>query len=181
MLAGLTPPAAGQPLDFIVSGDGNYSEVTQQLLLSNENLVRYLNRGIVELSGDLDRLLGEEQFWQELDLLADGVTGEDEDIVVDIAGSSKAVVISITAGIVTWIMRAGVLVASVASSLPAWKGLDPLPILSHSKEDKKNSSKDEHKDVDEDTGEDVEYLFEDSNNVQSKKKGETQKAGIHHD
>ena len=36
---------------------------------------------------------------------------------------------SLTVGYVFWIARAGYLLSSILSSLPAWKEFDPLPIL----------------------------------------------------
>jgi hypothetical protein len=43
--------------------------------------------------------------------------------------ASKGVGVSLSAGFVAWLLRAGPLVAGLASSMPAWKGFDPLPVL----------------------------------------------------
>ena len=46
-------------------------------------------------------------------------------VVSSLAGFSGA----LTVGYVLWIIRGGYLMASVLSSLPAWRLVDPLPIL----------------------------------------------------
>jgi hypothetical protein len=50
----------------------------------------------------------------------------------------------LSAGFLTWALRGASLLASVAASLPAWQGFDPLPVLAA----KKRKEKDE--DVDDD-------------------------------
>jgi len=46
-----------------------------------------------------------------------------------IAGATVAVTSSLSAGYVLWLVRGGVLMSSLLTSLPAWRALDPLPIL----------------------------------------------------
>lgn len=46
-----------------------------------------------------------------------------------IVNSTIAVTGSISVGYVVWMIRGGVLMSSILSSLPAWKMIDPLPIL----------------------------------------------------
>jgi hypothetical protein len=46
-------------------------------------------------------------------------------VVVLAAGS-----LSMTLGYLLWLVRGGALAASVLASLPAWRLIDPLPILS---------------------------------------------------
>nr|MDJ0856297.1 hypothetical protein [Desulfobacterales bacterium] len=41
-------------------------------------------------------------------------------------------------GYVVWLMRGGMLLSSLLSSLPAWQLLDPLPILARRKDDDNN-------------------------------------------
>jgi hypothetical protein len=43
------------------------------------------------------------------------------------AVSSSGVVL--TAGVVAWVLRSGALMASLISTIPLWKGYDPLPLL----------------------------------------------------
>ena len=44
-------------------------------------------------------------------------------------GSTLAISSSLSVGYVIWLIRGGVLLSSVLSSLPAWQMIDPLPIL----------------------------------------------------
>ncbi|MFT5390748.1 MAG: hypothetical protein ACI8PT_000935, partial [Gammaproteobacteria bacterium] len=72
------------------------------------------------------------------------------DSAVKVAGSALSV------GSVSWLLRGGTLFASVLSSLPAWKGFDPLPVLRSSKEDKKRAKEEraaeQHKEDQDDVG-----------------------------
>jgi hypothetical protein len=48
---------------------------------------------------------------------------------------------------VAWILRSGALLSSLMSTIPLWKGYDPLPILAYKDDDRKNREEDidEHK------------------------------------
>jgi VCBS repeat-containing protein len=60
------------------------------------------------------------------------------------AAKSSGVVL--TAGVVAWLLRSGALLSSLLSTIPLWKGYDPLPILAYKDDDKKNKEEiDEHK------------------------------------
>ena len=50
------------------------------------------------------------------------------------AAKSSGVVL--TAGVVAWILRSGALLSSLMSTIPLWKGYDPLPILAYKDDDK---------------------------------------------
>ncbi len=50
-------------------------------------------------------------------------------------GSSIAASTSLSIGYVLWLLRGGVLVSSLLSSLPAWRMVDPLPVLGKVKND----------------------------------------------
>jgi hypothetical protein len=52
-----------------------------------------------------------------------------------ILGSTVTLSLGLSAGYVIWLIRGGMLVASVLSSMPAWQIADPLPILTRKKED----------------------------------------------
>jgi hypothetical protein len=51
-----------------------------------------------------------------------------------IIGGSVAVSGGISVGYVVWLVRSGAILSSVLSALPAWRFIDPLPILSESRE-----------------------------------------------
>ena len=48
--------------------------------------------------------------------------------------SVKLASLALSVGIVTWILRAGGLISSLLASLPAWRHMDPLPILARDDE-----------------------------------------------
>ncbi len=45
-------------------------------------------------------------------------------------GQSTGVAVGLSVGYVSWLLRGGVLLSSVLSSLPAWSFIDPLPVFS---------------------------------------------------
>ena len=50
-------------------------------------------------------------------------------------GSALVSSIGLSVGYVVWLLRGGMLLASLLSSMPAWQFLDPLPILARKKDD----------------------------------------------
>jgi hypothetical protein len=56
----------------------------------------------------------------------------------------------LSAGFLTWALRGASLLASVAASLPAWQGFDPLPVLAAKKRDKKAKDEDDDDEKNED-------------------------------
>ncbi|MDH3584431.1 MAG: cadherin-like domain-containing protein, partial [Phycisphaerae bacterium] len=69
-------------------------------------------------------------FWNELDDMKQEM-GADirlKDLVVD---GAMTVSISLTAGYVLWTIRGGYLLASLLTQMPAWRIVDPLPILDY--------------------------------------------------
>jgi hypothetical protein len=68
------------------------------------------------LAGDLDRMREE--------------MGGQADLEHWVSGSIAVGSFSLTVGYVLWLLRGGALLASLLSSLPAWRLIDPLPVLS---------------------------------------------------
>jgi hypothetical protein len=66
---------------------------------------------------------------QALDHLKDEAGRRQLDATVTIGGTAL-VSGGLSVGYVLWLLRGGVLVATVMSSVPAWAGFDPLPVLS---------------------------------------------------
>jgi hypothetical protein len=82
---------------------------------------------------------------------SDRITKEIENNTVKVAFKGTSFVLS--AGFLTWALRGASLLASVAASLPAWQGFDPLPVLAAKK--RKAKAKDEDVDGgDENSGDD---------------------------
>ena len=46
-----------------------------------------------------------------------------------VLGGSTALTTGLSVGYAIWLVRSGVIVSGVLSSLPAWRFVDPLPIL----------------------------------------------------
>lgn len=66
-----------------------------------------------------------------------GVVEEDLRRATDISEGHQQFVVrvtniggmTLTAGVVTWVLRAGSLLASLTATLPAWRHFDPLPVV----------------------------------------------------
>ena len=69
-----------------------------------------------DLSSKLDK---------EREQLENGLT-----IDTRVVGSAVSVSTGLSIGYVIWLVRGGLLLGSVMSSLPAWRNIDPLPVLS---------------------------------------------------
>ena len=67
-------------------------------------------------------------FLQELDRLRETMQSEVE-FEHRIIGSAVAVGTGFSVGYVIWLLRGGLLITSLLSSLPAWRYIDPLPVL----------------------------------------------------
>jgi len=96
-------------------------------------------------------------FRQALDIMSEGVGTTDildevQNNTMRVAFKGSSFVLS--AGFLTWALRGASLLASVAASLPAWQGFDPLPVLAAKKRDKK---KDEDHDDDGDDKNDADW------------------------
>ena len=76
----------------------------------------------------LEALLSDVEFLHELDLVREDLN----DVAAlgqTFVGSSVVLSTGISVGYVVWIARGGLLLASLVSSMPAWRLVDPLPIL----------------------------------------------------
>jgi hypothetical protein len=82
---------------------------------------------VTGLAGDLDRIRDD--------------MGEQVELEHWASGSIAVGSFGLTVGYVLWLLRGGALLASLLSSLPAWRLIDPLPVLSRV---------DEEEDLDED-------------------------------
>jgi hypothetical protein len=83
-------------------------------------------RGLVPV--ELGSLLMVGGFMQELDKLRDAMHDE-ASLTKTVVGSSLVATTGLSIGYVLWLIRGGMLLSSVLSSLPAWRLVDPLPIL----------------------------------------------------
>jgi hypothetical protein len=70
----------------------------------------------------------------ELDRLRDGLQEESRGAAHAIALTTAAT-LGLSVGYVFWLLRGGVLLSTVLSSMPAWRMIDPLPILGRLEDD----------------------------------------------
>lgn len=72
--------------------------------------------------------LGNKAWVSELDHLRETASGEPS-VEHKIVGSTVAVTGAMSVGYVIWLLRGGLLLSSLLSSLPAWHAIDPMPVL----------------------------------------------------
>ncbi|MCK4704716.1 MAG: tandem-95 repeat protein, partial [Gammaproteobacteria bacterium] len=84
--------------------------------------------------------------WIAVDQMKQQITESTEEEVSKIELKAAAVSssgVALTAGVVAWVLRSGALMTSLMSSIPLWKGYDPLPILAYREdEDEEDLSED---------------------------------------
>jgi hypothetical protein len=64
-----------------------------------------------------------------------------------VVGSSAVVTTGLSVGYVVWLARGGMLLASLLSSMPAWRAIDPLPVLASFRDDDEDEADDESLDA----------------------------------
>jgi hypothetical protein len=74
------------------------------------------------------------KLFKELDQLHQEMTQKTTTLHL-VAGTASFVTLGMSIVYVLWTIRAGYLVASLLSSMPAWRIIDPLPILDHFEDD----------------------------------------------
>ncbi|MGB5327632.1 MAG: cadherin-like domain-containing protein, partial [Gammaproteobacteria bacterium] len=82
----------------------------------------------LEFFDDPMQLIGAESFITRLNDMREALVSETEN-TEKVIGSSLTVTAGFSVGYVVWLARSGVLLSSVLSSLPAWRFIDPLPVL----------------------------------------------------
>lgn len=82
------------------------------------------------------------EFLQELDKLRDDVH-QDEEIAQAVRAGATVLTTSLSIGYVLWLLRGGLLLSSLLTSLPAWRFIDPLPVLAHLETDSKTDTTDD--------------------------------------
>jgi hypothetical protein len=88
-----------------------------------------IRAGTIEIAQGLAFLNRGSAMWHELDSLKKRMVS---DAPLRIwAGSASVVSMSVSVVYLLWIARAGSLLSSLLSSMPAWRLVDPLPILDH--------------------------------------------------
>ncbi len=102
----------------------SYASGNRNLNIDPENLKSSLSQ--------LQKVVDINQFIESMDQLRD--ESEDQSRLEErVIGTSTLVTSGLSVGYIIWLVRGGVLLSSVLSSLPAWRFIDPLPILGSKK------------------------------------------------
>jgi hypothetical protein len=95
-----------------------------------QDLVNILPTGISlpNQALSLERIVADNGFQKSLEQVRDDVM-QVASIDRNVMASTIGVSASFTIGYVLWLVRGGVLISSLLASLPAWRMVDPLPVL----------------------------------------------------
>ncbi|MEZ5729370.1 MAG: cadherin-like domain-containing protein [Burkholderiaceae bacterium] len=142
--AGFTPPSLIDTLRFAPAEAGGTGTPTSTL-------------GAAEIRGtERFQAAVSSRAWQaELDRAREEATRETT-LVGTLTGGSAAVVGSLSVGYVFWLLRGGMLLTSLLTTIPAWYALDPMPVLSR-----------RGAELDDEAGDRVEGLFGDARRARS--------------
>jgi hypothetical protein len=80
--------------------------------------------------------------WRDLDALQDAMT-LDSDLPSVVVGSIVTSSLGVSLGYVLWVLRSGYLLSSLLASMPAWRFVDPLPVLDYLEDDDEQDQDDE--------------------------------------
>ena len=112
-------------------------------LLVDDSLIRRTMQSIEQMAEKADDITTD--ILQMFDLLRININETDSGANNFMSQSLPAILLSLSAGMVTWAVRGGAMLASMISAIPVWKGFDPLPMITASKkrrEDKGNTPED---------------------------------------
>jgi hypothetical protein len=93
-------------------------------------------------SADLSSLIDIGGFVQDLDQLRSEI-GEDISFDKVVVGSTLALTTGFSIGYAIWLVHGQILLSSILASLPAWRLIDPLPVLAHLNKGSKNDGEDD--------------------------------------
>jgi hypothetical protein len=119
------------PVQVVFNGQLSQNETT-----ATTPLLATLNRALDAIASDMNALeslrtsLGSNDFQQQLNQLQDDIR-QQLSLDKNAVASTLAVSTGLSVGYVLWLVRGGVLLSSLLTSLPAWRLIDPLPILAH--------------------------------------------------
>ncbi|TVT50032.1 MAG: DUF4347 domain-containing protein [Denitromonas halophila] len=124
---------SGEPVDTIATDNppGNISTLSISLSTTDVLALLYTpSEAVVQTSaeGQISSALREARLEQAFAQLRQGADEEAVDLQQGI-GVSVVTGAGLTIGYVAWLIRGGVLLTSLLSTMPAWRLLDPLPIL----------------------------------------------------
>jgi hypothetical protein len=86
--------------------------------------------------------LGSQAWVGQLNQLRENVATETQ-LQQKIVGSTVMITGTMSVGYVVWLLRGGLLLSSLLSSLPAWHVIDPMPVLAQGNRDENDSESDD--------------------------------------
>jgi hypothetical protein len=111
---------------------------TQWLLYADETVAGLTDVATASfglgVGGDGRSSLQSPALFDALDQLREGMQEQSRTDALVVA-TTTAASLGLSVGYVLWLLRGGVLITSMLSSLPAWRLVDPLPILGRLDED----------------------------------------------
>jgi hypothetical protein len=134
-----------EPLEvprFLTSDDPRNFDTTVMTTVSTEDATFERLRQMFNSSSDVDFWLGSQGFVDGIDHLQDEVL-EEAELQKLVVGSGFAVTSGLSVGYVLWIARSGVLLSTVLSSMPAWRFVDPFPVLASVSRDKEDKNEED--------------------------------------
>ena len=105
-------------LQQILSYEVSNFNISFDVVGYEQNISPELREGILVIRDQIDQLVEESTSTSSLTTIAPSIVGA-----------------SLTTGIVTWVLRSGLLVSATITSSPLWRPLDPVPILMQSSND----------------------------------------------
>lgn len=142
-------------IDQILAGEGLTTVHAQLLVLDPSAIVPPANNlNLSVLAQNRGRYTGalaasatfsqNSALWRDLDSMADGAAAGHRARVI--AGSASLVSVGVSVIYFLWAVRAGSILSSLISSMPAWRLVDPLPILDQMGEADDPESEDDERD-----------------------------------
>ncbi len=155
-----------EPTDYLGTRSGHLTPATGSVVTSDSIRVAFINypqkaetqleptlldalnnaiKGVTSNALALQKLqdsLGSASFQQQLDQVQDKIR-QQLSLDRNTVASTLAVSTGLSVGYVLWLVRGGVLLSSLLSSLPAWRLIDPLPILGHLNRQKRGDAEDD--------------------------------------
>ena len=71
------------------------------------------------------------EFFSQLDAVREEIEEAAISVHAGVIGSSLTGAMGLSVGYLLWLTRGGLLLASLVSTMPAWRLIDPLPVLAH--------------------------------------------------
>ena len=129
----ITLPADNVESNFLQNNPINSSANKIYVSQESDSTVARLREQVIAFNDPLTLSQSDQSFMVKLNDLREEMLLEN-DSAKKVVGSSLTVSAGFSVGYVVWLARSGVIMSSVLSSLPAWRLIDPLPVLASLRE-----------------------------------------------